>query len=78
MLNQPLVRGDRVQCVDCDGQHKGTVVHVAGMFYGVAWDDRNPEFGKPGNTKPQYPADFVRAHKNHLTLVGDLAVDKIA
>jgi hypothetical protein len=77
-MSEQIIRGDRVQCVDCDGQHKGTVVHVAGLWYGVAWDDRNPNFGRPGNTEPQYPAHFLKEHQAHLTMVGDLAVDKIA
>lgn len=71
-------KGTRVQCVDCDGQHTGTVVAVLGpAWYGVAWDDRNANFGQPGNTDPQYPDHFLRQHTHHLTMVGDLAVEPV-
>lgn len=70
-------KGDLVKCVDCDGKHTGRVVHVMGPWYGVAWDDRNANFGQPGNTEPQFPADFIRAHKNHLMTVGELAIDPL-
>jgi len=59
-------RGDLVQCTSCDGKHTGRVVAVLGSDYGVFWDARNENFGKPGNTDPQYPADFVKAHARHL------------
>lgn len=72
-----LAKGTRVKCVDCNGQHTGTVVSVSGLWYGVAWDDRNPNFGKPGNTEPQFPEHFLRQHAKHLVSVGDLSVDAI-
>lgn len=73
-----LTKGTRVGCEDCDGQHTGTVVAVLGPgWYGVAWDDRNANYGKPGNTEPQFPDHFLRQHKNHLAMVGDLAVNAI-
>lgn len=72
-----VVKGTRVQCVDCNGRHTGTVVRVSGLWYGVTWDDRNANFGQPGNTEPQYPEHFVKQHAKHLVTVGDLAVEAI-
>lgn len=69
-----FVTGDLVECVDCGGDHTGKIVHVMGRFYSVAWDDRNLNFGKPGNTAPQYPQHFLREHKNHLVSVEELAI----
>lgn len=66
--------GTRVECEDCNGQHKGLVVaNLGGRFWGVAWEDRNPNFGKPGNTEPQFPDHFLAEHTNHIASVGELA-----
>ena len=64
-------RGDLVQCTCGNGKHTGRVVAVLGAEYGVFWESRNPEFGKPSNTAPQYPADFVKAHARHLMTAGE-------
>lgn len=71
---------DRIECVDCNGEHKGTVVAVirSDVEYGVAWDARNPNWGKPGNTEPQFPAEFVKQHKHHISFTMALAIRPIS
>lgn len=69
-----LKTGTLVACTCKDAQHTGTVVAVIGTGYGVAWDARNKDFRKPGNTDPQYPADFLRAHVNDLAFIADSRV----
>lgn len=69
-----LNKSQLIECEDCDGQHKGVVVAVFGKFYGVAWEDRNENFRQPGNTDPQYPAEFLEQHTSHLVSVSELAI----
>lgn len=59
-----MERGTQIECTACNGTHKGLVVAVIvpNVLYGVAWADRNVSFGRNGNTDPQYPAHFVKAH----------------
>lgn len=67
--------GSRVECEDCNGRHKGTVVMNLGRrWWGVAWDDRNDEYGQPGNTDPHFPDHFLAAHKHALVSIGELAI----
>lgn len=55
-----MAEGRWVECTEHDGAHKGRVAYDAGVFsVKVNWADRNPNFGKPGNAVPEYPAEFV-------------------
>ncbi|QJD54015.1 hypothetical protein SEA_GALACTICA_68 [Streptomyces phage Galactica] len=70
------VVGSLIECVACDGKHTGRVVSavVPGVTYGVAWTCRNKNFGKPGNTEPQFPAEFVKAHRKDISFTDSEAI----
>ena len=70
--NARVSLSDRIECTEHDGRHAGTVVHIMGNEYAVAWDDRNINFGRtgrPGSTDPQYPAHFLEGHTQDLVSV---------
>lgn len=62
-----MMVGTFVECTCKNRKHTGQVVAQIGTSgYGVAWDAHNRNFRKPGNTDPQYPAEFVKAHRNDI------------
>lgn len=64
-----MAKGRWVECTDHNGAHRGEVEYDAGAHaVKVAWSDRNPRFGQPGNSTPEYPAEFVLS--GHLLDLG--------
>lgn len=71
-----MAAGRWIECTEHDGAHKGEVAYEAGAHsVKVNWADRNPEFGRPGNIRPEYPAEFVLS--GHLQDLNYTARDKV-